>query len=267
MELEIMYPEIIVFSILLALLPFFFKRREKNFKEGVIVANSRYVKNTNYYKNILIKYRIYYVIIIIFTICAVLISGIITSRYHTIYKVGEEVNNRDIMLCMDISESVKSLNKNLIGSLKQTIKELKTERFGITVFDSSPLSLMPLTTDYNYALSILDNISSSLNTKYNPFNPTTGSYVRDYLYAGVNQSDGRGNSLVGDGLSFCATRFDKNDKRTKIIILTTDNDVIGNELISLSEASSYCALNNIKVFAIGTENTSIQLMSYFLFSD
>ena len=256
MEMEIMYPEIIIFSLIIALLFLLVKRKEKNFKKGVIVANTKYVKNTTYYKNILIKYKVYSILIKITCILIVLISAVLTSRYYTVYNSGEEINNRDIVLCMDISLSVNDLNKSLIDSIKTTVSNLKTERFGVVVFDSMPLSIIPLTTDYNYVLSTLDEMKKSLNTKYNPFN-TTGSFDRDYLYAGVRNEDDnneRGYSLVGDGLSYCASSFNNKTKRTKIIILTTDNEVVGNQIVTLDEAKDYCKLNNIHVFSIGTKD-------------
>lgn len=253
--MEIMYPEIIIFALIFALLLLFVKRKEKNFKNGVIVANTKYVKNTKYYKNILTKYKIYSVLIKIICIALILISAVLTARYYTIYNFGEEINNRDIVLCMDISSSVNDLNKDLINSMKNTVSKLKTERFGVVVFDSMPMSVVPLTTDYNYVLYTLDKMNKSLNTKYNPFS-TTGSVERDFLFAGVKSTTGdeeRGYSLVSDGLSFCASSF-KDKERTKIIILTTDNNVVGNGITTLEDAKNYCKTNNIKVFSVGTKD-------------
>ena len=257
MEMEIMYPEIIFLALFFALSVMFIKRKEKRFKDGVIVANTKYVKETTYYKNILVKYRVYNTIIKILCIVLIVACGILTSRYYTIYNEGEEINNRDIVLCMDISASVNNLNKSLVKSIKETVSHLETERFGIAVFDSMPMNLIPLTTDYDYVISTLNNMEKAFDTKYNPFNTKSNSFTRDFLYAGVQIPNGdnqRGYSLVGDGLSYCASMLNDNEKRTKIIILTTDNEVVGNEIVHLNEAGSYCALNNIKVFSIGTEN-------------
>ena len=252
--MEIMYPEIIIFSFLLAFLLLFVKKKEKRFKNGVIVANTKYVKKTKYYQNIVTKYNIYNILIKIVCIILVLISALLTSRYYTVYNMGEEINNRDIVLCMDISASVNDLNKELVNTLKETVTKLKTERFGIVVFDSMPMSLVPLTTDYNYVLLMLDEMSKAFNTKYNPFS-TTSSFERDFLFAGVqNDNEERGYSLVGDGLSFCASSFNSKNKRTKIILLTTDNEVVGKGILTLDEAGNYCQLNNIKVFTIGTKD-------------
>ncbi len=255
MELEIMYPEIIFLAIFITAISVFLKKKDNKFKEGIIVANTKYVKKTEYYKKILIKYRIYNVLIKIMCFMLVCLVAFLTSRYYEVKNIGEEINNRDIMLCMDVSESVTKLNRNLINSIKDTVSKLRDERIGIIAFDSMPLTIVPLTTDYKYVLSSLDQIDKALNTKYNPFKEQSNSFVRDFLYAGVkgNENTKRGSSLVGDGLSYCASSF-KDNNRTKIIILTTDNEVIGKELITTSEAGLYCKQNNIMVFSIGTED-------------
>ena len=259
MELEIMYPRIIIYSLIISLGILFVWKASKTFKKGVIVANTKYVKETKYYKKIMLRYRIYSTLIKIICFGLIFTCAFLSSRYHEIHRVGEKVNNRDIMLCMDISGSVNNLNQELVKTMKETIKALKSERFGITVFDTMPYTLVPLTSDYQYALSMLDQVETSLKTKYNPFSPDTGSFVRDFLYGGAQDTsdNARGYSLVGDGLAYCASAFKKNEKRTKIIILTTDNEVVGEQIITVPEATSYCRKNDIKIYAIGTKEISI----------
>ena len=258
MELEIMYPRIIIYSLIISVGLLFVWKAQKNFKKGIIVANTHYVKSTKYYRQIMIRYRIYSILIKAVCFALIFACAFLTSRYYELHKMGEEVHNRDIMLCMDISGSVNTLNQSLVKTMKETISALKNERFGITVFDSMPYTLVPLTSDYKYALSILDQVEKSLKTKYNPFAPDSGSYVRDFLYGGVQNTsnDARGYSLVGDGLGYCATNFKKEDKRTKVIILTTDNEVVGEQILTVPESATYCRNNGIKIYSIGTENIS-----------
>ena len=262
MELEIMYPEIITLSIIIVLIIFWIKK-DKMFKSGIVVANTKYIKNTKYYKKIMNKYRVYKILINIFCILLIIVCSLLTSRIHSLYKVGETINNRDIVLCMDISGSVNSLNANLVKTMKTTVSSLKNERIGITVFDSMPLSLVPLTNDYKYVLSVLDQIDNGLKTKFNPFEPNKSSYTRDLLYNGVQQIDdkGRGYSLVGDGLAYCASSFNDDNQRTKIIILTTDDDVVGQQLVTVPEAASLCQKENIHIYAIGTKEISLSAKS------
>lgn len=253
MELEIMYPGVVILSLVVLVACLFIWRGDNSFKKGIVIANTKYVKKTDYFKKLMIKYQIYNVIIKITYILLIVLCAILGARYHTIYTDGTEINNRDIMVCMDISGSVTSLNKDLVKTMKDTISTLKTERIGVTVFDSMPFSLVPLTTDYKYVLSTLNQVERALNTKYNPFNPGANSYTRDFLY-GNAMEDKNGYSLVGDGLAYCASKFKKDDNRTKIIILTTDNEVVGEQVVTVPEAARYCKTNKIKIYSIGTIN-------------
>lgn len=265
MELEIMYPGVIILSLVVAVGCLYIWKGENNFKKGIVIANTRYVKETGYFKKLMIKYQIYNVIIKITYILLIFLCAVLASRYHAVYNNGTEVNNRDIMLCMDISESVNSLNKDLVKTMKDTVLSLKTERIGVTIFDSMPFSLVPLTTDYKYVLSMLNQVGEALKTKYNPFNPGANSYTRDFLYGNASL-DNNGYSLVGDGLAYCASRLKENDNnRTKIIILTTDNEVVGEQVVTIPEVAKYCKKNRIKIYSIGTsdihENSKNELIN------
>jgi len=249
MELEMMYPEIIAYALIASFVLLLVWRGKKKFKKGVMVANTKYIKKTSIYKRMLVKYHFYNILIKATCILLIFVCAVLTTRINRTDRFEEEFNNRDIMLCMDVSGSVQSLNKDIIETLKETVKTLKDERFGISVFDGVPLSLVPLTTDYNYALDILDQISEALNYTYSSSN---NRFIRDFLTAGT-QNYTRGSSLVGEGLAYCAASFKKNDDRTKIIILTTDNEVYGDQLVTVPEASSYARANGIKVYPIGTK--------------
>ncbi len=165
----------------------------------------------------------------------------------------EKQYNRDIVLCMDVSASVNDLNKEIVKSLKETVESLSKERFGISVFNITSVTLSPLTSDYSYVSSILDKIVKSIDSGY-----LDGFYIKNYLTSGTSSLDDYnkrgGSSFVGEGLVTCASHFDKKDKeRTKVIILTTDNEVQGTPLITLAEAGDYCKRNNIIIYGIGTK--------------
>ncbi len=251
MELGIMYPEIIVYSIIAAFLLLFVWRKKMRFKKGIIVANTKFIKNTKYYKKLLLKYRFYNIIIKILCISLVIGSAVLTARVYKIDKDEEEVFNRDIMLCMDVSGSMDSLNTQVLLSMKDIVSGLKDERFGITLFDSSPLNIVPFTTDYDYSSYMLDEINNALYIK-KAFSGTIRG-LNTAIVSGVRARDGA--SLIGDGLAYCASTFKKDEERTKVIILTTDN-MAGKGLLSVSEAADYCKENNIKIYAIDTEYLS-----------
>ena len=149
------------------------------------------------------------------------------------------------MLCIDISTSVDYLNENLLEELKKTVDELHGERFGIVIFNTSPVLLSPLTDDYEFIKEQLDMIDKSLKVRNSEDDSdlysTDLSSMYDWLYYEGYITSGtlvgneqRGSSLIGDGLAAAACDFSDKDKtRTKIMIFSTDNDIQGNPVVSI----------------------------------
>ena len=251
MEFELMYPQIIVYSLIISFIMILFWRKKKKYKKGVLVANSSYLKKTKYYKLMLLKYRIYNVAIRVSCIVLIFLCAILSARIYHEDKFEERHDNRDIVLCMDVSGSVYDLNSSIADSLYDIVGSLKDERFGITIFDNSAVQLVPLTNDYLYAQSILKQVSESFNRTSIL---TDNSQVRRLITEGTSM--GVGSSLIGDGLASCALSFKKDKDRTKILILTTDNEVWGNQIMTVGEAAQYCKENNIKIYSVGTIDIS-----------
>ena len=259
-EISLMHPEIIMYSLVLAGVLLLFWRRKKKFKKGVIVANTKYVKKTSYFKILNAKYHIYNILIKVTCILIILLFAVITARLYKTKKHEEEFDNRDIMLCMDFSPSVKGLNKEIISTMKKTVESLKDERFGITIFNNAAITLVPLTTDYSYVLYTLDlmgeyvGIKSSSSASKNDFSSQTAQkrYLDSIFYSGINALSGA--SLVGDGLASCANTFNDDVDRTKVVILSTDNMIAGTQIITVPEAAAYAKKKGIRVYPIGTKS-------------
>ena len=67
----------------------------------------------------------------------------------------------------------------------------------------------------------------------------------------------RGSSLTGDALASCIYDFSNlEDDRTKIIIFSTDQDVLGEEYIDIVEAAKIAKKNKVKVYVFGNSNTT-----------
>lgn len=247
MEINILYPLIIVITIIAIIAIFFILKKNQGYRKGIIVANTKYVKNTHYYKELMRRYKIYKIILNTCCILGIIICAILTARPNYAMRFEKDVFNRDIIMCMDVSQSVDSLNAKLITKLKDTVNGLYNDRFGITIFDAVPINIIPLTTDYNYVTSYLEKFEKAYitNGKQN--------YFTSFLYAGT-QADGRGTSLIGDGVAYCVNNFTKENTRTKVLILSTDNNTLGKPLVSLKDAANYAKNNNVKIYAIGTSN-------------
>lgn len=235
------------------------KKHKPKFKNGFKIANTEYLKKDNYYLSLKKKYNLLKKGLQISCIICILVCILLICRLYQVKETKSNEYNRDIYLCMDVSASVYELNKDIVESLKNTIKSLDNERFGISIFNSSSVTLVPLTNDYDYILKVMDEIDKSLDANISnniDYSDPDSFYIRNYLRNGTEENASlQGGSLIGDGLATCTYNFsDPDNKRTKIIILTTDNDLQGSPLLSLEEASLIAKNKNITVFGIGTNN-------------
>lgn len=237
-------------------------RRRKKFKGGTKAAEADYIKQIPYFRR---KMRIYKVLK--FILSTVIIANLLISGFLMAMPYKTEVNeiknmNRDIILCMDISTTVDHLNFELVGKLKDVVENLNGERFGIVIFNTSPLYLVPLTTDYEQVLNELDIIEEALELRDDFYNGS-GTYsdrlveLDEYISAGTLVGNAeRGSSIIGDGLAAAAldfTNIEEDPDRSRIIIFSTDNDLQGTEIITLPQAGQLCVDRGITVYGIGTE--------------
>ena len=258
--MELRYPFIIIIVIIVIILYFFIsKKKIVKYKIGSKIANTQYIKNTDYYKKKIKKYNILRRLIIACFCTSILCSTILISRLAKIETINTDIYNRDIFLCMDVSKSVDELNIELVESLKSIVNNLHGERFGISIFNTSSIVLVPLTDDYDYVLSILDTIKKSIKagnvSEYGLYTGDDYLYMTQYVQSGTLEGNQiRGSSLIGDGLASCVYSFSNlNEDRTRIIIFSTDNDLYGTPLVSLDKAAKISKSKGIKVFGIGTK--------------
>lgn len=252
MELKNQYM-IIIGVVVLVVLLFGSFLKKKSYAGGKKISSMYGVENTEYFKR---KMRMFRVIRAVATgsfIATIAISFLLLARPYTALKENEEQYKRDIILCMDVSSSVNELNTSLVQELKDTVKQLKGERFGIVIFNTSGVMLCPLTDDYEYVLTVLDNIHSSL-TVDSSADEMEWVYNMHYMMDGTDVGgEERGSSLIGDGLATAACDFpDISEDRTRIIILSTDNELDGTPIFWLDEAADLCLKKKITVYGIGT---------------
>ena len=136
----------------------------------------------------------------------------------------------------------------VVETFANLTKGFKGERIGMVIFDSSAVTLFPLTDDYEYINDILNKTKASFESKsYN---------ANEYdIYTGVNE--GEGSSLIGDGLASCVLRFDNlGTKRSRSIILATDNYANGPQIVDLWEAGGLAKKNDIRVYGLNPNDYS-----------
>ena len=252
MELKNQYV-IIIGVVVLVVLLFGSFLKKKSYAGGKKISSMYGVENTEYFKRKMRMYRVLRVVATGSFIATIAISFLLLARPYTTLKENEEQYKRDIILCMDVSSSVDELNASLVEELKDTVKQLKGERFGIVIFNTSGVMLCPLTDDYEYVLTVLDDIHSSL-TVDSSADEMEWMYNMHYIIDGTDVGDEeRGSSLIGDGLATAACDFpDISEVRTRIVILSTDNQLDGTPIFSLDEAADLCSKKKITVYGIGT---------------
>lgn len=261
--MELMFPVAIYIGIPIAvILTFITIKRKDVFAKGKKVANIKFIEDTPLYKKLHMQYKILSISALICLWVSLVVAIVMLARPAKVDVVNTELRNRDIFICMDISTSVDELNLEICSELKDVVKDLNGERFGITIFNGKSVLLVPLTSDYEYVLETLDKLEKCFKQSiayengklsYSEFD------LYDYKYEGTYWEDGRGSSFIGDGLASCLYNFPdlkENDDRSRMIIFITDNElneITGTSFVTMEDAAALCAANDVKVFAVTPE--------------
>ena len=274
-----MYKEVVYIGILvtaLALLVVFFVHRKKtaSFEGGTRASNTSRIKNSGLYRSLNIRYRVLSVIMLVGILGSIVSALFLAARPYKTDDVVSGVKKRDIILCLDVSYSLYDLNSEITEYLKGVVAGLEGDRFGINIFNTSSVTYVPLTDDYDYIIERLDALSDyfamqkeyfeNYYMKYDDmsFLPDD-EYERykelsdklDYFEAGTLYENWyRGSSLIGEGLGTALYSFPylNNSERTRVIIMSTDNELNAyvREVLNLEEDSNYCKKNKVTVFGI-----------------
>lgn len=258
--MELVFPWAIYIGLPIVLvLPFIILKKKDSYQKGKKVTNTSFIEETPYYKKLYKQYKVFGGIALGSLLIAIAVSFCLLARPAKVQRIYPEIHNRDIFMCMDISDSVDELNMNIVGELRDVIKELDGERFGITIFNGRAVLLVPLTTDYDYVLDTLDKLEASFEHSlemtedfdYDRFDQAL------YYYKHEGTLVDYGSSFIGDGLASCLFNFPdlkENSDRSRMIIFTTDNELNGTPLVTVEEAAKLCKRNDVKVFAVVPDN-------------
>lgn len=157
-----------------------------------------------------------------------------------------QTRSRDIMLCLDISGSMASVDARLVTQFTSLVKDFEGERIGMVIFNSSAATVFPLTDDYDFINEELDNAKRALE----------GDSDYDSFFAGT--FNGRGTSLIGDGLATCVAGFDRIEtQRARSVVFATDNHLAGRPLIDLDEAGELAKTKGVRVYGINPEEDGV----------
>ncbi len=276
--MELMYPYVIKFGIPLLVLAVVIlhvipARKKTDYNGGIRTGAASLVKSLPLYAKLYRRSRILAYMNEAFVIIAIVASLFLIARPYKVQTVKSGVQKRDIFLCMDVSYSLYELNYELTDYLEQVVTELKGDRFGITIFNTSSVVFVPMTDDYDYVVTRLEELKEYFTLQKEYYDLVgTDEYIYfdseeeedqyydllarlNYIEAGtlVNNSY-RGSSLIGEGLASCLYSFPSigDSSRTRVVIFATDNadSSMVKEVPDLEEAAELCAKNDVTVFAI-----------------
>lgn len=186
----------------------------------------------------------------VFSISVAVVAGAPVERRVDHPKLA----SRDIVLCLDASGSMLPYDGQILRQFDQMVEKFQGERLSLHMWSAQTIVKFPLTDDYELISEVLNQAARVIDEGY--FGPD-GDYVlvsaelADYL-SGVDAPDGvMISSLVGDGLATCVLGFDHQDsERSRTVILATDNEVMGEQIYSLSEAAQFANDQDIDIIAL-----------------
>jgi len=170
---------------------------------------------------------------------ATVAAGVVAARPMSSQTIQPVNTSRDIMLCLDVSGSMTEVDVEVLSVFEELLEDFEGERIGLTIFNSSPVQIFPLTDDYDFVREHLASIKESFD------------YVDEIPEHWIGTLNGEGASLIGDGLAACALGFDRpDDERSRSVIFATDNEINGASIVTLEEAAGYAKAKGVRVFAL-----------------
>lgn len=149
---------------------------------------------------------------------------------------------RDVMLCLDVSGSMADYDAEIIEAYISMVESFDGERIGMTIFNATGVTVFPLTDDYDMAQEFLEDAHAGFLSY--------GAEGLDFITP--TQPDlVSGSSLIGDGLMNCVEAFDRRgEERSRSVIFATDNELAGDPLFTLQEATDHAIDKDVRVYAL-----------------
>jgi len=215
------------------------------------VANADRLTALPEYQEAVRRYRRWLWVAVVAGGTLVISAAVAAARPIELTTVRPEQHNRDIVLCLDASGSMSSADAAVVDVFAELAKGFDGERIGLTIFDSSAIQVFPLTDDYDY-------VQEQLTMAKDAFDGASGS--SGFLEGTWN---GRGSSLIGDGLASCVDGFPAPEgtseqgspapdqpQRSRSVVLATDNYLSGDPIFTLEQAGAMAQERDIRVYAL-----------------
>ena len=163
-------------------------------------------------------------------------AALLGARLVGVGDDDDQLRSRDVILCLDVSGSMREVDATVIDTYLGLVSELQGERIGFVMFDATAVTGFPLTSDYAYIVEQLTAARAELEGN-RQIAGTTAPRV--------------GSSLIGDGLASCVQRFDHAElQRSRTVVLATDNLLSGDSIYTLAQAAELARSRQVMVFGI-----------------
>ena len=166
---------------------------------------------------------------ILLTLAIMLILVALARPQKTNEKVEQFTEGIDIMLAIDISQSmqIEDFVPNRLESAKEVARDFISgrvqDRIGIVVFSGDAFSLAPLTTDYELLNNYLDEINFEM-------------------------IENRG-TAIGSALGVVTNRMSESESKSKVCILLSDGDNTAGNIDPIT-AAQLANAHDIKIYTI-----------------
>lgn len=210
---------------------------------AVPIAHSDRLTNLPAYKAALKQYRFLLWIASGATTLALILAMLLSARPATVALITPAQQNRDVMLCLDVSGSVLKADATIVNRFSALVDSFDGQRVGLTVFNSSSVAIVPLSDDYQFINEQLTKVGAALKEqKGQAFTDLTSGTLADF---------DKGTSLVSDGIGSCISNLGTNSqRRSQSIILATDNEANGTPIITMTQAIALAENKQVRIYAI-----------------
>ena len=166
---------------------------------------------------------------LILSIVLALLVVALARPQHTNEKVEQKTEGIDIMIALDISQSmqIEDFKPNRLQAAKDVARDFingrKQDRIGLVVFSGDAFSLAPLTTDYDLLKNYLNDINFEM-------------------------IESRG-TAIGSALAVLTNRMRESETKSKVGILISDGDNTAGNIDPITSAE-LAAAYGIKLYTI-----------------
>lgn len=209
-------------------------------EEQLLAANVARLRQTARFRALARRQLLALLVLGLSLLIAVIGAGLLVSRLMSVSTTTVDQRGKDIVLCLDTSNSVEHISLQAMDAYASIVAGLTTERVALMLWNTSAMTVFPLTNDYEFLNTELRAARQALDD---------GSY--EFLLGTAAGMEEFGSSLIGDGLASCVGRFDQiGVDRPRTLVLVTDNELGGSPVYQLDQAMDLAVDRGILVYCL-----------------